>query len=213
MPHLEDLDWAVELPEGWFVPAAGGQAAGGAPASSPWSVPAFFVGWTGVGVLLAVALGRRWHDRRLMIALGVGLGPLMTIVASPAVNTRRAARPPALAPGFDHGGDLDVLVLIQEAPESVRTVVPTFTAVAAEMRVLTLARVVTYEWLEEEGNEEIDAATWVLVAARQLVPIRLASLVLLPGTPALAARRFPEHRGRTLVLHAVDESADASLRW
>lgn len=67
---------------------------------------------------------------------------------------------------------------------------------------------------------------WFLVAAdrqeasgaladspRELVPIRLASLVLLPGMPALAARRFGTHRGRTLVLHAIDESSRASVRW
>jgi hypothetical protein len=117
-----------------------------------------------------------------------------------------------LAPGCD-GGDLDVLVLIQEAPVSVRSVIPALTAVAAEMRVPSLARVVPYERLEREGNEVIDAAPPVLVAARELVRIRLASLVLVPGPPALAARRFPAHRGRTLVLRAIYESANASVRW
>lgn len=118
-----------------------------------------------------------------------------------------------MAPGFDHGGDLDVPVLIEEAPESVRSVVPALTAVAAEMRVLTLARVVPYQWLEKEGKEVIDAATSVLVAARELAPVRLASLVLLPDPPALGAGRFPTRRRRTLVLRAIDESANASVRW
>lgn len=203
----------IDLPGEWFLLAADRQEASGALADSPSSMPAFFVGWIGVGVLIGAALGRRGHDRRLMIALGVGLGPLMAIVASRAVNTRRAARQLVLAPGSDHGGDLDVLLLIQGAPESVRSVVPTLTAVAAEMRVLILARVVPHEWLEEDGSEEIGAATSVLVAARELAPIRLASLLLLPGMPAHAARCSGTHRGRTLVLHAIDGSSRASVRW
>lgn len=203
----------IDHPGEWVLLAADRPEASGALADSPWSMPAFFVGWIGLGVLIAAALGRRGHDRRLMIALGVGLGPLMAIVASRAVNARPSARPLVLAPGSDRGGDLDVLVLIQQAPERVRSVVPSLTAVAAEMRVLILARAVPYEWLEGDGNEEIDAATPVLVAARELVPIRLASLVLLPGMPAIAARRFGTHRGRTLVLHAIDESSRASVRW
>lgn len=96
--------------------AADRPEASGALADSPWSMPAFFVGWIGL------------------------------IAASRAVNTRRAARPLVLAPGSDHGGDLDVLVL-------------------------------------------------------------------LPGMPALAAGRFGTRRGRTLVLHAIDESSRASVRW
>lgn len=71
MPHLKDLDWAGDLAEEWFVLAASGQGTSSALASSPWSMPAFFVGWIGLGVLLAAALGSRGHDRRPMIALGV----------------------------------------------------------------------------------------------------------------------------------------------
>ena len=167
--------------------AADGEEASGALVKSPWSMPVFFAGWIGLGVLVGAALGRRGHDRRLMIAQGAGLGPLMAIVVFQAMTTRRAARPLVLAPGLDHGGDLDVLVLIQEGPESVRSVIPTLTAVAAS-----------------SGT----SANTTSEADRHQLPCGDEH-----RRGGVDQRRFPKHRGRTLVLHAIDESTDASVRW
>jgi hypothetical protein len=92
-------------------------------------MPAFFLGWIGVGVLVGLGLGRRGHDRRLMTALGVGLGPLMLMVGSEALRREREAVPLVLSPGADHGGDLDVLVLVQHDPNHVRSLAPMLEAV------------------------------------------------------------------------------------
>lgn len=213
MPYLQTRYVALDPPESWFSVAADGQGASAGLASEPWSMPAFFLGWIGFGVLIGLALGRRGHDRRLMVAMGAGLGPLMAVVASNAVTRRRAASPLVLSPGGDHGGDLDILVLITDRADGVRSVVPTLIAVASEVRVLTLARAVPYEWLEGDDNEVVEAASSVLVEARELVPIHRPALVVFPGRADDAVQRFVAAGERTLILHAIEESPVASDRW
>jgi hypothetical protein len=180
-------------------------------------MPAFFLGWIGVGVLVGLGLGRRGHDRRLMTALGVGLGPLMLMVGSEALRREREAVPLVLSPGADHGGDLDVLVLVQHDPNHVRSLAPMLEAVESEVGTLTLARAVAYEWLEGDPddpgeNEVVASASSALIAARDLVPITSPALVVFPGRVDTATRRFAERPRRTLVLVAIDEAA-ASGRW
>ena len=181
-------------------------------ASSPMAMPAFFLGWIAIGISIAHGLVRRGHDRRLMVALGIGLGPLMIVVAVDTVTRReRDARPRLLAPGFDHGGRLDVLALIQGHPDQVRSLLPTLDAAKSVLGMLTLGRAVPYEWVEDESDNEVMAqATSDLVAARELVPITSPALVVFPGTPEAAAQRFSARSRPTLVLIAIDEATVAS---
>jgi hypothetical protein len=171
------------------VLGADGKEIAGGLASSPLAMPAFFLGWIGIGVLVGLGLARRGHDRRAMTALGAGLGPLMFVVASDAVRRReRETRPLVLSPGVDHGGDLDILVLVENGPEDVRAVASTLGAVESEIGTLTLARTVGYEWLEYEADNEV-------VASASDALLRL-----------WAARWFTARPRRTLVLVAVDAS-------
>lgn len=165
-----------------------------------------------MGVLTALVLVRRGHDRKMMVALGVGLGPLMLLVASDTVRRREGeARPLVIEPGADHGGGLDVLVLVQGRPDDVRSVLPSVAALRSELRTLTLARAVAYEWLEEDlDNEVVMAASSALLAARDMLPIGGAELALHPGTPKAVADRFDAQHGRTLVLFAIEESTTGS---
>lgn len=215
MPHPQRGHLVVDRSEGWSVLAAEGQDIGGGLAASPLAMPAFFSGWVALGVLVAVALARRGHDRKTMLALGVGLGPLMLVVASDVLRRReREARPLLLAPGVDHGGGLDILVLLQDRPEHVRSVVPTLDAVKTDVGRLTLVRAVDFEWLEDDlDNEAVDSATADLVVARDLVPISSPALVVCPGTAKRAAQRFAPRGRRTLVLVAIDESSTNSVHW
>lgn len=215
MPQLRQPRLAVDPSEGSWVLAADGQDVAGGLASSPLAMPAFFLGWIAVGVSVALVLARRGHDCRTMVALGVGLGPLMFVVASDAVRRReREARPLVLSPGVDHGGDLDILVLIQHSPEHVRSLAPTLSAVESEVGTLTLARAVEYEWLDDApedhaDNEVVASASSALVTARDLVPISSPALVVFPGTVEAAARRFAARRHRTLILVAIDDPTAA----
>lgn len=202
---------SVDQLDGWSVLGADGEGLAGGLASSPLAMPAFFLGWIGIGVLVGLGLARRGHDRRTMAALGVGLGPLMFVVASDAVRRReREARPFVLSPGLDHGGTLDVLVLIEDSPDHVRSVTPTLSAVESEIGTLTIAQTVEYEWLEDgqddADNDVVASASAALLAARNLVPISSPALVVFPGTAEATARRFAARPRRTLVLVATDES-------
>jgi hypothetical protein len=171
-------------------------------------MPAFMVGWITLGVFVALRLARRGHDRTTMVAVGAGLGPLMLVVAADIVRWReQEARPLVLAPGADHGGELDIVVLVQAQPEHVQSVVLTLDAVESEVGRLTLARVVDYEWLEGDlDNEVINDASAALVAARHLVPISSPALVVCPGTAEQAPGRVAGRGRRTLVLVAIDET-------
>ena len=199
--HLADHN------DGLSAVAVEGHELGGGLAASTLAMPAFFFGWVALGLFVAVGLARRGHDCRTMLALGAGLGPLMLVVASDVICRReREARALLLAPGIDHGGDLDIIVLVQDRPEHVRSILPNLDAVKADLGRLVIARAVDYEWLEDDlDNEVVDLATSDLVAARELVPITGPALVVCPGA-AGQARSFAPPGRRTLVLVAMGES-------
>lgn len=209
MPHPHEGDVAVDQPTSWSSLATDGQDVGAGLASSPLAVPVFLAGWVGLGVLLGLRLARGGHHRRTMLMLGVGLGPLMLVVAADVRRWQAGrVRPLVLAPGADHGGDLDVLVLVQDRPEHVRSIVPTLAAIGPDIRRVTLARAVEYDWMDgDRDNEVVDAAAAALAGACDLVPVERPALVVYAGTAEAAARQFAARRGRTLVLVAIDESA------
>jgi hypothetical protein len=215
VPHLQKGHIAVDELDGWWVLGAEAEEIAGGLAASPLAAPAFFLGWIGIGVLVGLGLARRGHHRRTMAALGVGLGPLMFVVASDAVKRReRETRPLVLSPGVDHGGELDILVHIQHSPEHIRSVAPTLRAVESDIGTLTLARTVGYEWLEDDAdNDVVASASSALLMARDLVPIRSPALVVFPGTVDATVRRFAARSRRTLLLVAIDESTAVPGRW
>jgi hypothetical protein len=206
--HSSRAPLALAQPESWWLLAVEGQESSPL-APAPLAVPGFFAGWIALGVIVALRLARRGHDRRTMMAVGAGLGPLMVLLASDIVRWReREASPLVLEPGVDHGGDLDVLVLVQDRPEDVRSVLPTLEAVVPDLARLTVARVVDFEWLEGDlDNEVVAAASSALFEATALLPIEGAGRVLHPGTLATVADRFTAQPDRTLVLFAIGESA------
>lgn len=209
MPHPQHGRVAIDPAETWWMHAAETPDAGMVLATSPLAMSGFVVGWITVGVLVALHLARRGHDLPLALATGAGLGPLMAVVAIDAARWRDpAARPLVLDPGIDHGGSLDILVLVQGPPRDVESVVPTLTAMAGEAGTVLLSRVVDHEWLEGDlDNHVVTAARTDLAAAADLVPVAGAGRTVWPGTVEEAIARFLEPRGRALVLVAVDDEA------
>jgi len=160
-----------------------------------------------VGLLLALVLVRRGHDTRTMLALGVGLGPLMAVVASDAIK-RRDPNSPALLlePGIHHGGQLDVLVLVQGEPADVQPIRANLEAVRARLGLLTVARAVAYEWTEGDlDNEVVTAGRRALADAADRLPVRGAELSLWPGPVDVVAERFRSRHIGGLVLVATAE--------
>lgn len=176
-------------------------------------MPGFFAGWIVTGVLIGLWLVRRNHDRTLMVTLGAGLGPMMAIVASDTVRRHeRDVEPAIVEHGVDRGGDLDVLVLLDDHPDGVRSLVATLHAVRPDLGALVLARTVPYESIN--AGSSIDdprrADVRSLVEARAHLPYGGAQLELHPGTPAHAARRFATRKNRTIVLFAVGDASVGS---
>lgn len=191
--------------ETWSALAADGQEAAGGLAASPWSMPGFFAGWIGVGVVLALILVRRGHDARTMVAIGAGLGPLMALVASETIRRREiAARALILQPGIDHGGPLDVLVLVPDERVAVEELRPTIESVRGELGVATVGRAVAYEWVEGDlDNDVVSAGERELREAATRLAAPGAELALLPGRIDTVVERFERRERRTLVLTAA----------
>lgn len=213
MQRIWKADRAVGAPKEWLGATADLQEINGGLASSPLAAPAFFVGWVCLGLLLAATLPHASEERRTIRAAGAGLGPLMLVMLMGAWGRGRSPHPVVLAQGVDHGGTLDVLVLIQGTPDAVRDLGPTLDAVAADIRTLTLARALPHLWLEADDAEAVEEASRVLDTARDLVQIRGAQLaVFVDAMPAAAARGFASRGPRVLVLHALDDTTSTSDR-
>jgi hypothetical protein len=173
-------------------------------AASPWAMPAFFAGWMAFGLVIAAILIRRGHDTRSMIAMGAGLGPLMLIVANDTIQHREAATAPVVvSAGVDRGGPIDVLVLIQGDPRDVSTVLPSLSAIGSDLGQLILGRIVDYEWLEGDlDNDAVVAASDALARAAAQLPFGEVEQAILPGTVATARTRFQQQHRHPLVLSA-----------
>ena len=173
---------------------------------SALAMPTFFVLWMGIGLATALVLTARGHEARPMIGLGLGLGPLMWVVAS--AERRRAASAELLVvrPGTDHGGPVDVLVLVlvEDDPGAVRALLPNLEAVTPSLGTLTLGRAVAPEALEGEAvTATVRSADEVLAEAASVLAVGDAELAIWPGNADTAARRFRERDRPTLVLRAV----------
>jgi hypothetical protein len=109
----------------------------------------FFLAWAVVGLVIARALAWRGHDMGLLAPLAIGLGPVMVAVAWDVLERDRHVQPLRLDPGVDREGSVDVLVWVQGGSDQVAAVVPDIRRRAGEIRSLTFARAVPYEWLDE----------------------------------------------------------------
>ncbi len=208
MPQSDHAPANGNQPERWTLLAVDGQEAGAALAAAPIAMPGFFAGWILAGVLVGLWLTRRGHDRRLMVSLGAGLGPLMVIVASDMVRRRDLiAQPIVVDRGVNRGGGLDILVLICGRPDDVQSVAPTLQSVRNDIGTLVLAQTVPYESMNDPHDDTITTASASLIAAREFLPYGGAQLELHPGTPAIVARRFAARHDRTIVLFGVRDTA------
>lgn len=169
------------------------------------AMPLFFLAWMTIGTLLALVLVARGHDTRTMIGLGLGLGPLMAVVAADTIRHReRRAVPLVLQPGDDLGGPVDVLVVLQGHPDEVLSVRPNLEAVLPSLGSLVLARPVAYEWADGSADEHVEREEHrILVEAADRLGIVGAELVLWPGPVDVVVERFRRRHPAGLVLVTI----------
>lgn len=99
---------------------------------------------------------------------------------------------------------MDVLVLVPDEHGGIEDLRTAIESARGELGLLTVGRVVSYEWVEGDlDNDVVHAGERELhdAATRLMVPD--AELALLPGRIDTVIERFRRREGRTLVLVAV----------
>jgi len=188
--------------EDWPVLASDGADGAGELGAAAHAMPLFFVAWMTIGTVLALILVARGHDARTMIGLGLGLGPLMAIVASDTIRRKeRWAAPLVLQPGDHLGGHVDVLIVVRGDPDDVVSIRPNLKAVVPVLGKLVLARPVAYEWADGSADERVvQDEHRALVEAADRLRVLGAELVLWPGPVDRAIERFRRRHRSGLVL-------------
>ena len=124
----------------------------------------FFGGWVLVGLLLAHVLIRRGHDTRLMVALGVGLGPLLVAMV---IESDAGQRHLLVREGVDGTGSADLLIVLHWEADSIDELEPTLRSLDGVLRRTTIVTTVPYESCDPHHvDDTLRAATARLLADR-----------------------------------------------
>jgi hypothetical protein len=171
----------------------------------------FFSAWLGVGLVLAALLVRRGHDRRMMTALGVGLGPLLiALLVEPAPRGRAWV----IDRGVAGPGTLDVLIVLAANPEDIDELRPTLDAVVTLLRTTTIVTVVPYECVgpAAPGDDVMaDAITRLQRSGARIAPI-VPRLVVVTGHARRAPSRYAARHDIKLTLHAGGTAGSHTAR-
>lgn len=148
--------------------------------STPTQAMLFALVWIGCGVAVALFLGRRGHEMRPFVGLGIPLGPLLIPLAVSIVRrealarpieviTRRGEGPKAIVVLLEAGGEVaDAVPLLRSLADQPRVVL------AAPMPYESLLRPLADDELHQAARRDLENAAAVLI---EFDPAQ----VLLPG--------------------------------
>jgi nucleotide-binding universal stress UspA family protein len=141
--------------------------------------------WLVIGLVMAVAMGRRGHNAFGWFVIGALLGPISIplAVSSVARGPRRAPR--TLSPGEAGKGPVSVLVGIDGSPESSAAVTKVVELFGDRLERITLAAVVDIEAADRGTGEGRRAAEAALESSAGMAGLR-------PGTVVLSGRPSEE---------------------
>jgi nucleotide-binding universal stress UspA family protein len=168
--------------------------------------------WIGIGLLLALVMGRHGHDSFAWWLLGPLLGPLALPLALSA-ERRQADRAQQLRIGVPGRGPVDVLVGLDGSPEAGAALLTVLDLLGPQLGRLTLAAVIDLDASVEHDRARDQARAELLGRADQ-IRMRLWSpsqdpdehgrpfpdLILLPGQPAEALQRLAAEGAYDLVV-------------
>jgi nucleotide-binding universal stress UspA family protein len=168
--------------------------------------------WIGIGLLLALVMGRHGHDPFAWWLLGTLLGPLAIPLALSA-ERRQAERAQQLRTGVPGRGPVDVLVGLDGSPEAGAALLTVLELLGPQLGRLTLATVINLDASVEHDRAKDQARAELLRRADQ-IRMRLWSpsqdpdehgrpfpdLILLPGQPAKALQRLAAEGAYDLVV-------------
>jgi nucleotide-binding universal stress UspA family protein len=171
--------------------------------------------WIGIGLLLALVMGRHGHDPFAWWLLGTLLGPLALPLALSA-ERRQAERAQQLRIGVPGRGPVDVLVGLDGSPEAGAALLTVLDLLGPQLGRLTLATVIDLDASAEHDRAKDQARAELLRRADQ-IRMRLWSpsqdpdehgrplpdLILLPGQPAEALQPLAAEGAYDLVVVGV----------
>ena len=147
--------------------------------------------WVLEAMALGYLMGRRGYQAPVWIFVGIVLGPVGVLLALSDVVRPPEHEPELLRAGRRRGGAIDVLVGIDDSPESAAAVGRVLDLFGDRVGRVTLARVIPIDAsldIEREAAAELaDACT----AHPDLDP----ATVVLRGQPAAALRQYVEELG------------------
>jgi nucleotide-binding universal stress UspA family protein len=179
--------------------------------SATTALGALAVLWVGVGLLLALVMGRNGHDPFAWWLLGTLLGPLALPLAISA-QRRRRGRAWLVRSGRPGRGPVDVLVGLDGSAEATAALAAVLELLGPRLGRLTLATVVDLD-ASVEHDRALARARAELERQARLVQLRLSTgehgpddgrrvprLVLLAGHPAEALPRLAAEGGYDLLV-------------
>lgn len=142
-----------------------------------------FVTWAAIGVVTSVVMARRGHAAFSWGVLGLILGPFALVLALDAVLREQRTAVRSINPGRAGGGEVDVLVGVDDSEESAAALDAARTLLGPRLGRLMLATVIDYDAAESGFPRAVrDEATARLERqAAALAPLD-------PGTMLLAGR-------------------------
>lgn len=151
--------------------------------SSATALLIVFATWSAIGVVTSVVMARRGHAGFSWGVLGLVLGPFALVLAIDAVLREQRTSLKEVHAGSTEGGDIDVLVGVDDSPESVAALSAVRALLGPRLGRLMLATVIDYDAAESGFPRAVREA-----AAARLQERADALAPLDPGTMLLAGR-------------------------
>ena len=170
-------------------------------------VPIVAAAWLGIGLVLALTLGRKGYDGFTWFVLGVVLGPLAVVLAIDSLRHPQGANPRPVAPAPEVHAGVDVLVGFDGSAESRATVDAVVDLLGARLGRLTLATVVPYDG----GQEAERSAVAALEDERGALPGLSPGLEVIHGSPATALTTYAAEGGYDLLAVGTRGTGHAHL--
>lgn len=160
--------------------------------------------WVAIGLSASLVMGRRGHSPWLWLVLGAVLGPLAIAMARSSVAREREARPLTISPGTPGPGPVDVLVGIDDSPQSHAALQAAIDLLGPRIGRLALAGVLDYDTgIDQLPTYEREQVLESLRrSAAEVAPYVSGEpeTVLLTGAPADAMVRYAADQGFGLLV-------------
>jgi nucleotide-binding universal stress UspA family protein len=167
--------------------------------SGPTFIALIAVVWLAIGLMLALVMGRRGHDRFDWLILGTLMGPIALFLAVDSRRHDEGLAPEIVSESSGRRAGVDVLAGIDGSTHSRAALRRATTLFGTRVGRLTLATVVPFD----ASHDQIASAKKTLEQAAKFVPSHLGTMLeleILHGHPATALQAFAHQHGRDVLV-------------